>query len=106
MLRRALRAEGWREREAALCDAYEHCARRQNALGLAAAVDPTCRSFWDRPFRVLGAERFSDALFGALTDPEVAALPRIGSVDTFVDSTDVLADPARSLAATAVLGRS
>ncbi|HEY1486834.1 MAG TPA: DUF4037 domain-containing protein [Micromonosporaceae bacterium] len=106
MLRRALRAGEWREREAALCEAYEHCARTQNALGLAAAVDPTCRSFWDRPLRVLGAERFSDALFGAISDPEVAALARIGNVDTFVDSTDVLADPARSLAATAVLSPS
>jgi hypothetical protein len=103
MLRRALGAGSWQEREAALCDAYEQCARTQNALRLCADQAATRRPFWDRPFQVIGADRFSDALFGAITDAEVAALPRIGGVDAFVDSTDVLSEPRRARAATAVL---
>jgi hypothetical protein len=94
-----LPARDWRDREAALCDAYERLARDQNALGLAAPVDPTCRGFHERPFRVLGADRFAVALDEAITDPALRALPSIGCVDQFVDSTDVLTDAARAHAA-------
>jgi 23S rRNA (cytidine2498-2'-O)-methyltransferase len=99
----ALRADDWPAREAALGAAYEHLARAQNALGLCAPVDPTCRPFWDRPFRVLDADRFTGALLAAITDPAVRRLPTIGNVDQFVDNTDVLRDAARSQAVTQAL---
>jgi hypothetical protein len=105
LLRRALQAADWRPREAALCAAYEYCAGRQNALGLAEPVDPACRPFYLRPFRVLDAARFTEALLRAVADPAIAAMPRTGCVDTFADSTDVLAHAGRSAAAAAaVLG--
>ena len=70
-----------------------------NATGLAAPVDPTPRPFHDRPFTVLDGERFAAALRDAVTDPEVRALPPTGTIDQYVDSTDVLAHTGRSRAA-------
>jgi hypothetical protein len=106
MLQRVLRAEDWHAREAGLCEAYEYCARMQSSLGLAAPVDPRCRPFYSRPFRVLDAKRFTRALINAITDPGIAALPRAGGIDAFADSTDLLTNPRGSAAAAAaVLGR-
>ena len=56
-------------------------------------VEPTARLFYDRPFRVLGSGRFVDACLAAITDPFLRTLPLVGSVDQFVDSTDVLSGP-------------
>jgi hypothetical protein len=90
LLADALTAD-WPKREDALCAACEHLARAHNDLGLADPVEPTVRLFHDRPFRVLAADRFADATRRAIRDPEVCALPpRIGGVDQFIDSSDVL----------------
>jgi hypothetical protein len=101
LLAGALAAMHWPQRDEALCAAYEQLARAQNQLGLADHVDPTVRLYYDRPFRVLAADRFADALRSAITEPEVSTLPpHIGAVDQFIDSTDVLgaADRARAAA--------
>jgi Domain of unknown function (DUF4037) len=89
-LERVLRATSHTEREAALVDAYGIVARAHNAAGLTKPVDEAVRAFHDRPFRVLGADRFATACRNALTDADLRALPSIGSVDQVVDSTDVL----------------
>ncbi len=103
VLAAALAARNWHEREQHLCDGYAHLARLQNDLGIAAPVDPGCRPFFGRPFRVLDAGRLAAALFDAITDPAVRALPRVGAVDQFADSTDVLSDPRRAHALTRAL---
>lgn len=41
-----------------------------------------------RPFLVLDAYRFADALIPTISDPAVRALPPVGAIDQFVDSTD------------------
>ena len=89
-LEAALAAAGYPEREAALVQAYEAVARLHNALGLTPPVDPAVRPFHDRPFLVLGADRFADACVEAVDDPVLYALPLVGGVDQWVDSTDVL----------------
>ncbi|HZN16986.1 MAG TPA: DUF4037 domain-containing protein [Micromonosporaceae bacterium] len=116
-LRAALRAPGWREREAALCEAASRLGAATNRLGLAAEVDPAPRQFYTRDVRVVHAERFTAALTAAVTDPQVrslldrlgyragsavGALP--GAVDQAVDSVDVLSYPDRCQAAAALLG--
>ena len=73
----------------------------QNALGIAAPLDPSPRQFHHRPFRVIYADRCADALFDRIADRTVAQLPRIGAVDQFVDSTDAVGDPPRLRALTA-----
>jgi uncharacterized protein DUF4037 len=102
VLRAALSATVWRERERHLATAYESVATTQNATvlegdtTLCAEVDPATRPYFGRPFRVLMAGRLADALLAAVTDPAVVALPRIGAVDQHVDSTDLLTDLSRA----------
>ncbi|HEX6873303.1 MAG TPA: DUF4037 domain-containing protein, partial [Micromonosporaceae bacterium] len=81
LLTGALAATDWPQREDFLCRAYEVLARACNDLGLAEPVEPTVRLFHDRPFRVLAADRFADALSQAITDTEVLSLARhVGGV--------------------------
>ena len=94
VLGQVLQAETWQQREAHLTAAYEHVARMHNALGLTADLDPGVSPFYGRPFLVLHAERFAEALHAQIQDPEVRALPKyLGGIDQFVDSTDVLSSP-------------
>lgn len=96
----AMAATRWHDREYYLAVAYETVAALHNELGLTDPVDPRTRPYYDRPFQVLHAERFAAALFASITDETVQAMPAIGAIDQFVDSTDVLCHPAlaRSLA--------
>jgi hypothetical protein len=72
----ALSATDWRDRERHLARGYEIAGALHNELGLTKPVDPGTRPYHDRPFRVLHAERFAEALLASITDPEVAALKR------------------------------
>jgi hypothetical protein len=94
-LEEAVAATDYPSREASLVRAYEILARRHNAAGHTAELDPTVRGYHGRPFRVLFAERFAQACQEAINDPWLRELSLIGSVDQFVDSTDVLSAPAR-----------
>jgi len=80
-------------REAALGQAYEAVARRHNALGLTEPQEPAVRLFYDRPYLVLGADRFVEACLARIEDEWLRALPAVGAVDQFADSTDVLSSP-------------
>jgi Domain of unknown function (DUF4037) len=104
LLTGAITAASWPEREARLCGAYEAAATLHNLLGLTPRLDPAIRpTYYDRPYRVLGAGRFAAALRAAITDERIRALPLTGAADQFVDSTDALAD--RRLLRAAVAAR-
>ena len=92
-LRGVLSATDYPTREAHLCEAYESVAAQQNASGLITPVDPGTRPYHSRPFLVLHAERFAQALARTVTDPELRTLPLVGSVDQWADSTDLLHHP-------------
>jgi hypothetical protein len=100
VLRGALAATAWKDRERHLATAYETLAAVQNDTGLATPVDPTTRPYFSRPFQVLKAERLADALIAAVTDPAIAALPRVGAIDQHADNTDLLTAPQRRRAVT------
>jgi hypothetical protein len=87
-----LSALSWPERQDHLSAAFEASARFQNGLGLAVAVDPSTRPFYDRPYRVIGAERLVSALKDSISDDDVRQLAMTGAVDQFVDSTDALGE--------------
>jgi hypothetical protein len=89
-LARALAAGSHAEREAGLVAAYEIVARRHNALGLTAAVEPSARLFYGRPFRVIDGSRFVAACRDAIVEEELRNRPLTGAIDQWVDSTDVL----------------
>jgi hypothetical protein len=93
-LARALSAPDWLARESALVEAYEGVARRHNELGVTDPVDPTTRRFWGRPFRVLFADRFVEALRAAIVDPVLRTVAHhAGSVDALSDNVDLLDQP-------------
>lgn len=96
----ALSADTYPDREAALVAAYEQVAHMQNLLALTRPVEPTARLFHDRPYRVIGADRFAEACVEAITDPQLQRMPLVGSVDQWVDSTDVLGHGRRTQALT------
>ena len=96
----AVRAGEYRDRESFLCDAYEELARRHNALELTAPVDPVRRSYYERPFTVLGADRFASALRDSIDDEVLRGLPLIGGIDQWIDNTDALTRPEVTVALT------
>jgi hypothetical protein len=87
----ALQAPGWKEREAQLSRAYEAVAAMHNALALTARLPATVSQFHSRPYLVIHSDQFADAIRAAIVDEQVRWLPpHIGSINQFVDSTDVL----------------
>lgn len=88
----AVSAPGWRAREQHLRDAYEAIAVLHNQQGLTRPLDTSTRPFYDRPYQVIGAARFSAALREAITDPGIKRLPLTGAVDQFTDNTDAAGD--------------
>lgn len=88
----AVTATSWPTRQQHLCQAYEKAAAMHNELGITRPLDTRTRPFFDRPYQVLDAGRFTAALRQAITDPQVQRLPLIGAVDQYIDSTDVLAN--------------
>ncbi|PSK90508.1 uncharacterized protein DUF4037 [Murinocardiopsis flavida] len=105
----ALAAADPAERQDALAGAYEEVAAWQNGAvvlsgaPLASPRDPRTRPFHARPYPVLDARRFAEALMERVDDPFLRALPLVGGVDQIADSTDVLTRPglARALASAA-----
>jgi hypothetical protein len=78
-------------------------AERHNELKLTEALDTRLRPFWERGVRVILADRFAIALQRQLRDTVLAQLPLVGSVDQWVDSTDVLASAHRARVAAQAL---
>jgi Domain of unknown function (DUF4037) len=93
----AAAAPEWRERENALAAACEVLLGIQRERGMPApesAVTP----FYDRPYRTLD-QAVPQGLLVSITDPDVARLPpMVGSIEQWVDSTDVLSSPDRRAA--------
>ena len=88
---RILNAAHWKDREQHLLAAYQRAAHMHNALQITAPLSTEVSQFHERPYLVLHAERFVEAIRGAIADERVKAMPlHLGSVDQFVDSTDVL----------------
>ncbi len=75
-----------------------------NALGITAPLDPRSGHYHGRPFKeqegrpftVIHAERFADAIRQTIADDMLRDTASfIGGIDQWVDSTDVLSHPDR-----------
>ncbi|MFN8594015.1 MAG: DUF4037 domain-containing protein [Thermomicrobiales bacterium] len=92
----ALAAGSWQERELHLVRAYEAAAAMHNTLAITPTLPATASRFHSRPFLVIHAEQFAETITAQIAEPRIRALPLgVGSVDQFVDATDVLAHPSR-----------
>jgi hypothetical protein len=87
LLTAALTATDRHAREHRLATAYETVAALHNQLGLTDPIDPTTRPYHSRPFRVLRADRFAQALLSGVTDPAIRELPLPGPPDTEPENT-------------------
>lgn len=90
ILWQAQQAPTWQEREAALCQAYKYLARWHNTLQLTPPQPTEVGYFFNRPFLVINADAFIEALRIQITDPILRSLlskPLIGSIDQWSDST-------------------
>jgi Domain of unknown function (DUF4037) len=94
LLREVLLAHNWREREEYLSRAYEKVAHLHNQLGVTEPLAPHVSHYYERPYLVIHAERYVDAIMAQIQDPTVKNIPHaIGSINQVVDSTDVLTNP-------------
>ena len=100
----AVAAPGWPARERNLVSAWSALGDHHNGLGLTDPIDTMPRTFFDRPFQVIAADRFAKALRASISDPAVESLPAVGAVDQFVDSTDALSPPVARALMRGVLG--
>jgi hypothetical protein len=91
----ALAARGWHDRQQHLVHAYQIIATMHNDLGITEPLSPQATQFHGRPFLVIQAGEFADAIRHQIQDERVRNLPEaVGSIDQFVDSTDVLSNAA------------
>jgi hypothetical protein len=88
-----LRADNWKLRETHLSNAYSILARAHNKLQITESMPIKTSKYFTRPFNVIHADNFADAIRKGIKSRAVRDLkPYVGSIDQFVDSTDVLSD--------------
>jgi hypothetical protein len=95
VLREALLAEFWKEREEALYRAYEIVARLFNELKIAEPLSESMRDN-DRPYRVIDGGRFSEAMRRAIKSEELQGINgswgfKGGSINQLIESDHDLA---------------
>ncbi len=96
ILESVLEATSWEDRQEQLVRAYEIVAGMHNDLGITEPMKAKVSNFHNRPFLVIWADDFANAIYETIQDEEVLSLPKfLGGVDQFVNSTDVLSKPKR-----------
>ncbi|MFX0168987.1 MAG: DUF4037 domain-containing protein [Candidatus Hodarchaeota archaeon] len=96
ILERVFEATSWEDRQEHLVSAYEIVAGMHNDLDITESMKAKVSHFHNRPFLIIGADDFADAIYATIQDEEVLSLPKfLGGVDQFVNSTDVLSKPKR-----------
>jgi hypothetical protein len=87
-----LAADDIQTREQHLARAYQWVAAQHNRLGMTAPLDTATRLYFGRPYHVISADRFGDALRRQIQDPTIRQLAEsspFGALDQFSDSTDL-----------------
>jgi hypothetical protein len=92
-LRAALAANCWQEREDFLCAACLLLAEEHNRLELTEPIEARIQNFYNRPYRVIFASRFAEALQAQILDPVLNQLPLYGSPNQMTTSPDLLENP-------------
>ncbi len=89
LFQKILAASSWEARQALLTQTYEKAAALHNSLGITEPLPTKVSRFHKRPFLVIQADRFVDALGAEIKNPEILALPEhLGAYDQFIDFTD------------------
>lgn len=83
IFRSILRANSWRQREECLSSAYQIIAQMHNNLLTTKPLSTSVANYYDRPYLVIHANRFAEAIRNVIGDREIKNLPFIGSIDQF-----------------------
>lgn len=92
IFQKVMHSSSWKEREQHLSEAYEIVAEMHNALAITEPMSTKVTDFHDRPYMVIHGDHFSAEIMKGVQDAKIKSLPMFGSVDQFVDSTDILND--------------
>jgi hypothetical protein len=86
-----LLSRDWKTRAKSMAKAYSIIADRHNALNITEPLTTKPSNYFDRPYLVIHADRFSEAIRKSIRNAEVRKIKiDIGSIDQFTDSTDVV----------------
>lgn len=87
-----LYAKKWKQREVALSQAYEALAEMHNDLKITQPMSTKVSTYHDRPYLVIHGDQFAAEITKGISDPFLMKLRQIGSIDQFVDCTEILND--------------
>ena len=91
LLSAVLDARDYEVLEPSLVGIYRALGDMHNALRVTGPMDPAPRKFYTRPYTVMRADRFANALLNAVQGEELRRIPvRMGAIDQFVDNTDFI----------------
>ena len=88
-------AQTWQAREIPLCQAYQGVADLHNGLRKTEPIPSQVSSFHGRPFQVIHAEVYVEALKAQIRDPDVARIAQLtdcGALEQFCTSSELLSD--------------
>lgn len=79
---KVLKAQSWKEREEHLPRAYEEVAKLHNKLNITKPMKTEVSQFFNRPYRIIHAENFADAIKKSIRDKKVKNMKLdTGSID-------------------------
>lgn len=89
-----LLAHSWKQREEYLSRAYEIVANMHNSLSLTKPLETSVSDYYDRPYLVIYANRFAEAIRDVINNKEIQDLPAsVGAIDQFIADVDALVQP-------------
>jgi hypothetical protein len=94
LLAAALDAPDYQSLEPILAGLYRCAGEIHNTLRVTGPMDVSPRAYFSRPYTVMRADRFANALLSAVQCEELRRIPvRMGAIDQFVDNTDFIEHP-------------
>ncbi|MHA2247800.1 MAG: DUF4037 domain-containing protein [Candidatus Hodarchaeales archaeon] len=93
LLKKILEETEWKKREELLCEAYLILLEKQNMLGITLPLILNPKSFHNRPQTVIDTCMIVKELKKTITPPLSTIKHPIGTINEFIDSTDMITDP-------------
>lgn len=93
LLWKVQQASTWQARQDALVEPLQILAKMHNTVRLTEPINETASNFYDRPFQVIHAENFAEALRQEIRDPQLRSFAdrhRIGGISQWTDSAPML----------------
>ena len=86
-----LQAREWEQRQIHLAQAYEVIASIHNALNVTIPLEEKAAQYFNRPYLVVGDDRYVDEILNAITSEELKNIKGgFGSVNQLIDSGEQL----------------